>query len=306
MSSIFNTEDLYVVISAFYAISIPEFHMHTHTHESCEIMYVTGGSCEVQCQGEEIHLGQNQFVFIDAQVPHKLVIPEGHPCSVLNIEFQRSSEEGMIDLSPLQKNSPDFQKFCKQNNPFLVSADLRSLGYALKDLITHLQKENRQEDYLTNILFQRMVLELAYCVNQNKQSAGMYYLRKACSYIEENLCESMKVPEIAAYTGINKSYLQLLFSRFLHCTIVDYVNQKRMERAVFYLTNSTSSVTDIAFAIGYNSRQHFAHTFEKYFGMSPLKYRKLHSRTLVPDTGEVQYVLEKESKVKEIYLGRKR
>lgn len=247
MSSIFNTEDLYVVISAFYAISIPEFHMHTHTHESCEIMYVTGGSCEVQCQGEELQLGQNQFVFIDAQVPHKLVIPEGHPCSVLNIEFQRSSEEGMIDLSPLQKNSPDFQKFCKQNNPFLVSADLRSLGYALKDLITHLQKENRQEDYLTNILFQRMVLELAYCVNQ-----------------------------------------------------------KRMERAVFYLTNSTSSITDIAFAIGYNSRQHFAHTFEKYFGMSPLKYRKLHSRTLVPDTGEVQYVLEKESKVKEIYLGRER
>ena len=57
--------------------------MHTHTHESCEIMYVTGGSCEVQCQGEELQLGQNQFVFIDAQVPDKLVIPEGHPCSVL-------------------------------------------------------------------------------------------------------------------------------------------------------------------------------------------------------------------------------
>ena len=55
----------------------------------------------------------------------------------------------MIDLSPLQKNSPDFQSFVNKNNPFLVSADLRGLGYALKDLITHLQKENRQEDYLT-------------------------------------------------------------------------------------------------------------------------------------------------------------
>ena len=181
MSSIFNTEDFYVVISAFYAISIPEFHMHTHTHESCEIMYVTGGSCEVQCQGEEIHLGQNQFVFIDAQVPHKLVIPEGHPCSVLNIEFQRSREEGMIDLSPLQKNSPDFQKFCKQNNPFLVSADLRGLGYALKDLITHLQKENRQEDYLTNILFQRMVPdtgEVQYVLEKESKVKEIYLGRE--------------------------------------------------------------------------------------------------------------------------------
>ena len=304
MSSIFFTEDAYVMISAFYAISIPEFHMHTHTHGSCEIMYVTGGSCDVQCQGEDIHLRQNQFIFIDAQVPHKLSVLEGYPCAILNIEFQRCKEEGMIDLSLLQKNSEDFQKFCKQNSPFLVSQDLRNLGYALKDLITYLQKENTQKDYLASILFQRMLLELAYCVNENKQCTGMYYLRKACSYIEENLCETLKVPEIAAYTGINKSYLQLLFSRFLHCTIIDYVNQRRMERAVFYLTNSTSSITDIAFAIGYNSRQHFAHTFEKYYQMSPLKYRKLHSRTLVPDTGETQYVLEKEKMVKEIYLGR--
>lgn len=87
----------------------------------------------------------------------------------------------MIDLSPLQKNSPDFQKFCKQNNPFLVSADLRSLGYALKDLITHLQKENRQEDYLTNILFQRMVLdtgEVQYVLEKESKVKEIYLGRE--------------------------------------------------------------------------------------------------------------------------------
>ena len=110
------------------------------------------------------------------------------------------------------------------------------------------------------------------------------------------------MPEIAAYIGVNKSYLQLLFSRFLHGTIIDYINRKRMERAVFFLINSTVSITDIAFSTGYNSRQHFAHTFEKYYGMSPQKYRKLHARILAPDTEQSQVLLGLEDGMKKVSL----
>jgi AraC-like DNA-binding protein len=52
------------------------------------------------------------------------------------------------------------------------------------------------------------------------------------------------------------------------------------------------SITDIAFSSGYNSRQHFAHTFEKYYGTGPLSYRKLHKRQMAADTGKKQYILE--------------
>lgn len=302
MNSIFIPANSYISVSAFYAISIPEFHMHTHSHASCEIMYVTSGSCLVQCAKEEFHLGRNQFVFIDAQVPHNLLISNGQPCSVLNIEFLCQEEKTETDLSPLYKKCPEFREFYRLKPFYIQAEDLRNLGYAMKDLISYLQKNPAQEDYLLCLLFQRMMLELAYCVNKNKQSAGIYHLKKACQYIEENLCEPMKIPEIAAYTGINKSYLQLLFSRFLHCTIVDYINQKRMEQAVFFLTNSTASITDIAFSTGYNSRQHFAHTFQKYYQMSPLKYRKLHQKSLSPDTGAIQYCLTKKDGFEEINL----
>ncbi|MFQ7419873.1 MAG: helix-turn-helix domain-containing protein [Blautia massiliensis (ex Durand et al. 2017)] len=48
-----------------------------------------------------------------------------------------------------------------------------------------------------------------------------------------------------------------------------------MEQAAFLLCNSTLHITDIAFSSGYNSRQHFAHTFEKFYHMSPSRYRSL-------------------------------
>ena len=75
-----------------------------------------------------------------------------------------------------------------------------------------------------------------------------------------------------------------------------------MERAEFLLVNSSMKITDIAFSTGYNSRQHFGHTFEKYYGMSPLQYRKLHSRTLVPDTEKKQYILGDTAQIQKIRL----
>ncbi len=292
MNSIYEKKNSCVSITAFYALSLPEFHMDAHTHTSCEIMYVTGGACSVFCGSEEFRLTKNQFIFLDAKIPHKLEILPCQPCSVLNLEFCCQEKETSISLSDLIQKSPDFQSFMKKQTPCVVSNDLRNMGYSLKDLISQLQKGEPDSDFLISLLFHRTLLELSFCVNHNRKFTGMYYLKKACSYIENNLCSTIRIPELAAYTGINKSYLQSLFSQILNCTITQYINGKRLEQAVFLLTNSSMSVTDIAFSTGYNSRQHFAHTFEKYYQISPQKYRRLHSKTLVPDTGKNQYLMK--------------
>ena len=53
-----------VTITAYYALSLPEYHMPFHTHESCEIMYVTSGRCLVFCPEETHTLTANQFIFL--------------------------------------------------------------------------------------------------------------------------------------------------------------------------------------------------------------------------------------------------
>ena len=118
---------------------------------------------------------------------------------------------------------------------------------------------------------------------------GALYLKKACDYIRKNLTEELRIPEIARYAGINKSYLQSLFSRQMHCTITDYINRKRLEQAAFLLINSSLTITDIAFHTGYNSRQHFAATFEKYYGSGPRAYRQLHGKQLETTTGKERF-----------------
>ena len=47
-------------ITAFYALTLPEFHMPFHVHNSFEIMYITAGNCRIFC-GEEVFQAADRF-----------------------------------------------------------------------------------------------------------------------------------------------------------------------------------------------------------------------------------------------------
>ena len=283
---------LYGEITAFYALSLPEFHMPFHSHSSFEIMYITAGSCTIFCGEETFQVGAGRFVFIGAQVPHRLEIGPEQPCSILNLEFELSGKNGPLQLTRLFSGCADFRELWKKMTSYRQGSDMQNLGYAMKDLIIHLQKDPGQSDFLTELLFSRVMVELSASVIHGAENGGIHYLKKACGYIDRNIHETIRVAEQSAYTGINRSNLQTLVSKILGCSIIAYVNKKRLEEAAFLLANSSMSVTDISFAVGYNSRQHFAHTFGKHYGTGPLSYRKLHAKRMEADTGKEQYLLE--------------
>ncbi len=105
---------LYGEVTAFYALSLPEFHMPFHSHSSLEIMYITAGSCTIFCGEESFQVGAGRFVFIGAQVPHRLEMSPEQPCSILNLEFHFSCKSGPLQLSRLLSECADFQEFWKK------------------------------------------------------------------------------------------------------------------------------------------------------------------------------------------------
>lgn len=303
--SLFDIRNPYISITAFYALNLPEYSMRPHRHPHCEIMYVTKGSCLIHVNNQEFRLKEQQFIFLNADILHQLSIPEGNPCSILNLEFSCLQSNTDICLAELHAQSPAFAKFCNYSEEYFAGNDTDHLGYSLKDLINQLRNGVPHKNNVRNLsdiytpdqrctirlLFQRMMLELAKSVLNHNKNTGMLYLRIARDYISSHLTEEIRIPQLAEHAGINKSYLQSLFSKYMNCTITDYINQKRLEHSVFLLVNSSLSITDVAFQSGYNSRQHFGSTFEKYYGMSPRAYRQLNGKNMNPSTGEDYYYI---------------
>lgn len=303
--SLFDIRNPYITVTAFYALNLPEYSMYPHSHHRCEIMYVTKGSCLIYADGQEFRLRERQFIFLNADVLHQLSIPKGRPCSILNLEFSCLRSATDICLTGLADESPSFSRFISRPGEYFAGNDTGHLGYSLKDLINQLRTNtpfkndvrdlsdhySPDQKCLIRLLFFRMMLELSKCVLDHSKNTGMLYLKKARDYIASHLTEEIRIPALAEHAGINKSYLQSLFTKYMDCTITDYINRKRLEHSVFLLVNSSLSITDVAFQSGYNSRQHFGSTFEKYYGISPRAYRQLHGKNINPSTGDDYYYI---------------
>ena len=211
MPDIFQDSSRYFHISAFYALSLPYYHMEHHTHSSYEIMYITSGSCRVFCldgeQDMEFPLKSGQFIFIRPGIPHRLEIPDGFPCSILNLEFSLTSEKSPVSLDLLLKKDPGFSRFwnfMEASQGFCSGTDPRSFGYSLKDLLTFLQQNSGQiqkEEFLFFLLFSRMLTELAFCARSSRSPQGIVYLKKALRYIDEHYLEDIDIPAISDMPG---------------------------------------------------------------------------------------------------------
>lgn len=94
------------------------------------------------------------------------------------------------------------------------------------------------------------------------------------AYIKENLAEKLTLEDAAEHVSLSKSYFCRVLKDELGYTFTEYVNHLRVERAKLYLRDSTMSIADIAYAVGFDDQSYFTRIFKKLTNVSPGQYRK--------------------------------
>jgi AraC-like DNA-binding protein len=94
------------------------------------------------------------------------------------------------------------------------------------------------------------------------------------SYVEVHYPEKITLEEMARLCGLGPFQFSRLFKRLKGVTFQEFLLQHRIGKALMLLRNPRASVTDIAFAVGFNDLSHFARMFRRYVGLCPSKYRR--------------------------------
>jgi transcriptional regulator GlxA family with amidase domain len=71
--------------------------------------------------------------------------------------------------------------------------------------------------------------------------------------------------------------MERVFKQETGDSIWNYLNNIRMENAVYYLTQSNIPIGDIDELVGIHSRQNFYLLFKNKYQVSPSQYRKRHT-----------------------------
>ena len=98
---------------------------------------------------------------------------------------------------------------------------------------------------------------------------------KAINWINTHNLRDCAIEDIAKVAGLSIGYFHERFLQDVNYTPNEYLNRRRIYLAKLKLLNSTKSITEIAFDVGFSSSQYFATVFKKFVGVTPVEYRKL-------------------------------
>ncbi|MGM9652020.1 MAG: helix-turn-helix domain-containing protein [Eubacteriales bacterium] len=107
---------------------------------------------------------------------------------------------------------------------------------------------------------------------------GEAYVRRAMEYIKSNYDRKVRITDIAQTLWLDEGYLYNLFMRYAGMSPKEYLNRVRLGRARELLAQTPLQVSEIARSVGYDDPLQFSRFFKAQTGVSPLAYRKNHSR----------------------------
>ena len=96
---------------------------------------------------------------------------------------------------------------------------------------------------------------------------------KARKYIDEHSREELSLTKVAKAVNMNANYLSENFNQVTGIKFVDYVAHVRFKNACDLLRNPRLRISEIAFAVGFQSLSQFNRVFKKFAGRSPTQYR---------------------------------
>lgn len=281
-NSLYNKELLegkyYPNIVFYYFREWNGYYMDAHAHNEVEIMYAINGKCSIDIDGKLISMKNGDFILLDANASHGLVVEMGKPCRMLNIQFVFEKEAGIFpNLREIAANSNLFMKFLELKKPYVVLKDSDEVYTSLKSLINELGENKEESSLIINSQMLQLLLQIARLTikaeNKRLESSDIY-VKRAMQYMQHNYDCDINTGDIAAEINIHPVYLHRIFKERTNSTIIEYLTRLRLEKAQMFLANTDISIIEISNYIGINSRQYFSYVFKKHTGMTPAGYRK--------------------------------
>ena len=105
------------------------------------------------------------------------------------------------------------------------------------------------------------------------------YGERIIHYLKENYREEIVFEDMAKQIGISYSYMRKIVYELTGKSVIDYLNQLRIEKAKQLLLDTDMTIKQIASEVGYYNLQSFNRFFRKYEGMPPSSYKSTKSKT---------------------------
>ena len=242
-----------------------------HTHDNFfELMFIVEGGIQHTVFDQTTDLTENTLCFITPDLIHSINIqPNSHYINMgINakyfnniIAFVAPTIENLISDSPFTCFTvPNPNRIKNLINLILISPDKEIKNIYTRMLLIEMLSQllNYQASNATDItILKNPVFQLIKLMNNN-----------------ENYNKPLN--DLIAQTHYSVSRINKLFKRETGKSPGQYFLEKKMQYAKTLLSDTSLTIIEISYKVGYSSYAHFSVKFREMFGIPPKEYLKLH------------------------------
>ncbi len=108
---------------------------------------------------------------------------------------------------------------------------------------------------------------------RSRDQAEPVEIWKTRNFIREHFDEEISLTRVAKSVNVSANYLSEKFKKVTGVNFVEYIAHSRVEKSRELLENGDLRISEIAFAVGFQSLSQFNRVFKKLCGKSPSAYR---------------------------------
>lgn len=267
-----NVDDLLYIDCAGATYPNPDYSVvrkegHSHWRDLYVFEYVLDGRGYIECDGQTYTVGAGDLYFLNRLHSHHYYADRTDPFCKLWINVSGKLLNSLVELYGISEGVV-IRRF-----------DAEAIFCDLHRLMMELTPENVEESYRQISLHVHALIS-ALALSDKREPDIHDRANRAMqikSYIDRRNNFDLSLDDIADHFFLNKAYLTRVFRAAYGVTPKQYIIHRRIEGAKNMLSNSNTSMQEIAALLHFASTQHFSSAFRREVGMTPGEYRKKYS-----------------------------
>lgn len=249
------------------------------------LYYVTEGSAQIELPDGIYTLSPKHMYFIPAFTIHTNICKSHFVHYYLHIYEDHYSDNDWLDhwKFPVEIEATDldlalFKRLC-EINPHMTLQKSDPTTYDNNPTLMQNLIKNRQRAFCDKVESRGIVFQLLsrfFKQGQSKIEMEDNRIAKTILYIRKHLNEAIELEKLAEISCLSKDHFIRLFKKELGTTPLQYINQKKIEKAQLLLITEKLAVKEIAFQLAFDDYSYFNRLFKKTTGVTPQEYRRLY------------------------------
>ncbi len=256
--------------------NLSNYAVEDHFHDWLEFTYIIDGETSININSRHYLLSSGDFIMIDYNLIHASKTPNN--CKKVTFQIKRSF---------LEHHVPEFYASnidCNSTNISSVEAyyKYKTISSIFLEMI---DKFNMNDD-INKIGFKGFFYHFIYLlmkdfsvdntINHAKIPKSGEVVNHVMSYIHKNYASGLTLNDLSEVFHVSPQYISKVFKENCGLTFKEFLNEARLNHAVYEMINSDKSLLDICYECGFTNNKSFIYAFKLKYQMTPQKYRKIY------------------------------